>query len=65
MVQGLPGEAGIELANWTLRQVQEEGGPAACLGALRYQPEPQQLPELSAPLRVHPEAAQEKVSQGG
>ena len=25
-VQALPGEAGIKMANWTLRQAQEEGG---------------------------------------
>ncbi len=31
--QGLPGEAGIELANWTLRQAQEEGSAAVCPGA--------------------------------
>ena len=64
MVQGLPGEAGIELANWSLRQAQEEGGPAACLGALRYQSEPQQLPELSAPAGVCYEAPQEASDQG-
>ena len=38
--------AGIELANWTLRQAQEESGPSVCLGALRHQPAPQQLSEL-------------------
>ena len=41
-----PAMAGIELANWTLRQAQEESGPSVCLGALRHQPEPQQLSEL-------------------
>ncbi len=41
-----PAMAGIELANWTLRQAQEKSGPSVCLGALRHQPEPQQLSEL-------------------
>ena len=47
-MQKLPAIAGIELANWTLRQAQEEGGPSVCLGAIQHQREPQRLPELSA-----------------
>ena len=39
-VQELPAMAGIELANWTLRQAQEESGPPIRLGTLRRQPEP-------------------------
>ena len=46
-----PAMAGIELANWTLRQAQEESGPSVCLGALRHQPEPQQLSELPPSIR--------------
>ena len=45
-VQELPEISGIEMANWTLRQAQEEGGAAVCGGLVRYQPEPQQLPKL-------------------
>ena len=56
--------AGIELANWTLRQAQEEGGPSVCLGAIQHQPEPQRLPELSAPVGVRLEASQEAAGQG-
>ena len=44
-------------------QLELEGGAAVCLGALRYQPEPQQLPELSAPAGVCPEAPQEASDQ--
>ena len=40
-VQGLPAKSGIELANWTLRQAQEEGGTAVCRGTVWHQPEPQ------------------------
>ena len=36
----LPAKLGIELANWTLRQAQEEGGPSVCLGTVRHLPEP-------------------------
>ena len=36
-VQELPGTAGIEMANWTLRQAQEEGGAQVCLGTVRHQ----------------------------
>ena len=63
-VQELPAMAGIELANWTLRQAQEEGGPSVCLGAIQHQPEPQRLPELSAPVGVRLEASQEAAGQG-
>ena len=31
-VQEPPAESGIDLANWTLRQAQEEGGPSVRLG---------------------------------
>ena len=40
-VQELPEQAGIELANWSLRQAQEEGGAAVCLGTVRHRVEPQ------------------------
>ena len=33
-VQELPEQADIELANWSLRQAQEEGGAAVCLGTV-------------------------------
>ena len=42
-VQELPERAGIELANWSLRQAQKEGGAAVCLGTVRHRVEPQQL----------------------
>ena len=45
-------------------QLELESGAAVCLGALRHQPEPQQLPELSAPLGIRAEAAQEAAGQG-
>ena len=63
-VQELPEMSGIEMANWTLRQAQEESGAAVCLEAFRHWPEPQRLPELSAPLGVCPEASQEASGQG-
>ena len=59
----LPAMAGIELANWTLRQAQEEGGPSVCLGAIQHQREPQRLPELSASVEVRPEASQEAAAE--
>ena len=37
-VQELPAEAGIGLANWTLRQAQEEIGLLVWMGTLRPQP---------------------------
>ena len=37
--------SGLELANWSLRQAQEAGGAAVCMGVVRPQPEPQQLLE--------------------
>ena len=61
-VQELPAMTGIELADWTLRQAQEEVGPPVCPGAI--QPEPQRLPELSAPVGVRLEASQEAAGQG-
>ena len=63
-VQEPPAESGIELANWTLRQAQEEGGPSVRLGEVLYWPEPKQLPELVTPLGVCPEEAQETPAQG-
>ena len=39
-VQEPPAMAGIGLANWTLRQAQEEGGPPVRLETLQRQPEP-------------------------
>ena len=39
-MQQLPAAAGLDLANWTLRQAQEEGGASVCLGTLRPQPVP-------------------------
>ena len=63
-VQKLPEMSGIEMANWTLRQAQEESGAAVCLEAFRHWAEPQHLPELSAPLGVCPEASQEASGQG-
>ena len=35
-VQELPAKSGIELANWTLRQAQEESGAAVCAGRLGH-----------------------------
>ena len=64
-VQKLPAMAGSELANWTLRQAQEEGGASVCLGAIQHQREPQRLPELSASVGVRPEASQEAAAEGG
>ena len=69
-VQELPETAGIGLANWTLRQAQEEGRADFRVGALWHQPE--QLPELplvctgtgSAPVGICPETSQEAVGQG-
>ena len=64
-MQELPANAGIKLANWSLRQAQEEGGAAVCLGTVRHRDEPQQLFELPAPLGIRPEASQEALGQGG
>ena len=63
-MQEPPAESGIELANWTLRQAQEEGGPLVRLEEVLYWPEPKQLPELVTTLGVCPEAAQETPAQG-
>ena len=43
-VQLPPPSSGLELANWSLRQAQEAGGAAVCMGAVRPQPESQQYP---------------------
>ena len=64
-VQQLPTEAGMDLANWTLRQAQEERGPSVCPGTVRPQSVPPQLPELPAPLGVCLQAPQEAVAEGG
>ena len=64
-VQELPEQAGIELANWSLRQAQEEGGAAVCPETVWHRVVPQQLFELSAPLGICPEASQEAPAQGG
>ena len=45
-------------------QLELESGAAVCLEAFRHWPEPQHLPELSAPLGVCPEASQEASGQG-
>ena len=61
-VQELPEQAGIELANWSLRQAQEEGGAAVCLGTVWHRVEPQQqLSELYAPLGICPEASKKRL----
>ena len=52
VVQEFPAKVGLDLANWTLRQAQEEGGAQICAGTFRGLPEPQQLPELPAPLGI-------------
>ena len=46
------------------RPGQLEGGPSVCLGPVRHSPEQEQLPEVSAPARIRPEAAQETSGQG-
>ena len=48
-----------------LGQLELEGGPSVCLGTLRDQPVPQQLPELPAPAGVCLQAPQEEAAQGG
>ena len=45
-----PAAAGIQLADWSLRQAQEEGGAAVCLRTVWHQPVPQQLPEPTFPI---------------
>ena len=45
-------------------QLELESGAAVCLEAFQHWPEPQRLPELSAPLGVCPEASQEASGQG-
>ena len=57
------GGAGTACHGWH-RTGQLEGGPSVCLGAIRHQPEPQWLPELSASVGVRPEASQEAIGQG-
>ena len=63
-VQLPPSSSGLELANWSLRQAQEAGGAAVRMGAVRPQPEPQQLLELSAPVGIQLQASQEALGQG-
>ena len=53
VVQEFPAKVGLDLANWTLRQAQEEGGAQICAGTFRGLPEPQQLPELPPSTRGH------------
>ena len=64
-VQQLPTTWGMELANWTLRQAQEEGGGAVCVGTIRYQHQPQRLPEVAAPAGIRLQEAEEAVAEGG
>ncbi len=45
-------------------QLELEGGPSFCLGALRYQPEPQHLSELSTSSGIRAAASQEAFGQG-
>ena len=40
------------------------GGAAVCMGAVRTQPEPQQLLELPAPIGIQLQASQEALDQG-
>ena len=40
------------------------GGAAVCMGAVRPQPESQQLPELAAPVGIQLQASQEALGQG-
>ena len=63
-VEQRPAAAGIQLANWSLRQAQEEGGAAVCLRTVWHQPVPQQLPELASPAGVCLQAPQEASGQG-
>ena len=63
VVQEFPAKVGLDLANWTLRQAQEEGGAQICAGTFRGLPEPQQLPELPAPLGICAETAPEASAQ--
>lgn len=63
-VQQLPSASGLELAAWTLRQAQEEGGTSVHIGVVRQPHQPQQLPELPAPAGVCLQAAQEEAGQG-
>ena len=63
VVQEFPAKVGLDLANWTLRQAQEEGGAQICAGTFRGLPKPQQLPELPAPLGICAETAQEASAQ--
>ena len=58
-VQQSPAASGLELANWYWK-----GGKAVCPGKLWRQPEPQQLPELAAPVGICFQAAQETVAEG-
>ena len=53
-VQELPANSGMELANWNWKVVCQY-----VLRALRYQPEPQHLPQLSAPAGILLQTPQE------
>ena len=58
------GAATASHVGYRIGQLVLEGGSAVCLGALRRQPEPQQLPELSAPAGIRVQAPQETAAQG-
>ena len=45
-------------------QLELESGPSVCPGKFGHQPEPQQLPELSAPAGIRAQAPQETSGQG-
>ena len=63
-VQEPPGAPGIDLANWSLWQAQEEGSASVCRGLVRHWVEPKQLSELAAPAGVCLQADQEASAQG-
>ena len=63
-VEQQPAAAGIQLANWSLRQAQDEGGAAVCLRTVWHQPVPQQLPELASPAGVCLQAPNKRLVKG-
>ena len=63
-VEQQPAAAGIQLANWSLRQAQDEGGAAVCLRTVWHQPVPQQLPELASPAGVCLQAPKKRLVKG-
>ena len=58
-MQESPAKSGIELANWNWKVVRQ-----FVLESLGIRPEPQQLPELSAPAGIRAQAPQETSGQG-